>query len=425
MVYQRPKGTNDILPQDAPMWEYLEEKAKKVVAKFGYLEMRSPIFESLELFQRSAGETSDVVSKEMYEFTDKGNRKMALRPEGTAGIVRSYIENKLFGPEFLNPMKVYYFGPMFRYERPQSGRSREFNQFGVEAFGIEDPRLDAETIAMGQEILSSLGIKEIKVTLNTLGDKVSRKNYVNALVDYLTPFKAELSKDSKVRLEKNPLRILDSKDPHDQDIVQEAPKIGDYLTEEANRYFSQVKDYLSLQNVNFEINEDLVRGLDYYNHTIFELIYTGNAFNGSNLTVLAGGRYNSLVEELGGPKTPGVGFGLGEERIIEILKQNQSLQEQLHPQLDVFIVGVGEQTVKTIFMLANQLRNQGLSVAYDYIGRSVKSQFKLANRQQAQFTMVIGEEEILSGDYTIKKMSDGTQTKMRAEEITKNRLGEI
>ncbi|BDR58129.1 histidine--tRNA ligase [Xylocopilactobacillus apicola] len=422
MVYQRPKGTNDVLPQEAVIWQKLENTERQIAAKFGYSEIRVPIFENLNLFQRSAGETSDVVAKEMYEFTDKGNRKMALRPEGTAGVVRAYIENKLFGPEFAKPFKVYYLGPMFRYERPQSGRSRQFNQFGVEAFGVEDPRLDAETITLAVEILKTLEITEVKVALNTLGDQESRQAYEKALVDYLTPYEAELSEDSKIRLVKNPLRILDSKDPTDQKIVADAPKIIDYLTDSAAQYFEEVKKYLALNGIDFVIDEELVRGLDYYNHTIFELIYTGDRFGGSELTLIAGGRYNQLVEELGGPATPGVGFGLGEERLIEILAQNEDLKEELQPEVDLFLVGVEEESVPEIFQLANTLRERGLSVAYDYTGRSLKSQFKLANRLKSRYTIVIGSKEIADKVYRLKKMSDGTEFELALKDITKGRL---
>lgn len=425
MIYQRPKGTNDILPKVATLWEYLEITAKNVVKKYGYQEIRVPIFEYQKLFQRSSGETSDVVAKEMYEFTDKGQRHMALRPEGTAGIVRAYIENKLYGPEYVKPLKVFYHGPMFRYERPQSGRSREFNQFGVEAFGVEDPRLDAETIILGWDILTALGVNQVNVALNTLGDVPSRQAYVSALVAYLTPYKKELSADSQVRLKKNPLRILDSKDPHDHEIVQAAPKIAAYLTTNAQNYFEQVQAKLNEIGIPYQIDDDLVRGLDYYNHTIFELIYTGSVFGNKPLTVLAGGRYNQLVEELGGPKTPGIGFGLGEERIIEILEQNQELLAQLQPQCDLFLVGVDQSVADYIFQLAQTLRKRGLTVVYDYTRRSVKSQLKLANRQQAKFTMVIGEDELKNKQFKLKKMSDGTEISVQLAQLNSSFLGEI
>lgn len=425
MIYQRPKGTNDILPKVATLWEYLEITAKNVVKKYGYQEIRVPIFEYQKLFQRSSGETSDVVAKEMYEFTDKGQRHMALRPEGTAGIVRAYIENKLYGPEYVKPLKVFYHGPMFRYERPQSGRSREFNQFGVEAFGVEDPRLDAETIILGWDILTALGVNQVNVALNTLGDVPSRQAYVSALVAYLTPYEKELSADSQVRLKKNPLRILDSKDPHDQEIVQAAPKIAAYLTTNAQNYFEQVQAKLNEIGIPYQIDDDLVRGLDYYNHTIFELIYTGSVFGNKPLTVLAGGRYNQLVEELGGPKTPGIGFGLGEERIIEILEQNQELLAQLQPQCDLFLVGVDQSVADYIFQLAQTLRKRGLTVVYDYTRRSVKSQLKLANRQQAKFTMVIGEDELKNKQFKLKKMSDGTEISVQLAQLNSSFLGEI
>lgn len=425
MIYQRPKGTNDILPKEATLWEYLETTAKSIACRYGYQEIRVPIFESEKLFKRSSGETSDVVAKEMYEFTDKGDRQMALRPEGTAGVVRAYIENKLYAPEYVKPLKVYYQGPMFRYERPQSGRSREFNQFGIEAFGVEDPRLDAETIILGWDIIAALGINQVTVTLNTLGDAPSRQSYLKALVNYLTPYKEELSKDSQIRLQKNPLRILDSKDVHDQQIIQNAPKITNYLTDDARKYFDQVQSKLTEMGINYQLNDDLVRGLDYYNHTIFELVYTGKAFGNKPLTVLAGGRYNQLVEELGGPHTPGIGFGLGEERIIEILQKNESLVSKLQPQIDLFLVGVDQSVNDYIFKLAQDLREKGITVEYDYMGRSVKSQLKLANRQRAKFTIVIGEDELKNNEFKLKKMCDGTEIPVKLAEITKNILGEI
>ncbi|WP_061993561.1 histidine--tRNA ligase, partial [Fructobacillus ficulneus] len=340
--FQRPKGTADLFDAQVREWQRIEQRAREVFSRYGYGEIRTPMFEAFDVYARSAGDTSDVVTKEMYDFNDKGDRHMALRPEGTAGVVRAYVENKLFGPEHENPYKAFYMGPMFRYERPQAGRFRQFHQIGVEAFGSKEPSLDAEVITMVVKFLASLGLKDLKVALNTLGDQGSRQAYREALVAYLQPHFDDLSKDSQTRLEKNPLRILDSKDEKDQKIVADAPTIFDYLSEESQAHFAAVKSYLDDLGIDYVIDQTMVRGLDYYNDTIFEVMTTDPNLKGA-ATIAGGGRYSGLVEEFGGPETPGIGFGLGVERLISLL-QAQGQAELAPAALDFYLVHIGDQT---------------------------------------------------------------------------------
>lgn len=415
MSYQRPKGTADILPGQSELWQRVEAAARRVLTNYRYAEIRTPLFENEEVFARSAGDTSDIVTKEMYTFEDKGGRKMALRPEGTAGVVRAYVENKLYGPEYAKPYKVYYMGAMFRYERPQSGRQREFHQIGVEAFGAESSAIDAETIALGRDLLTAIGAKSVRVVINSLGDPESRAAYHQALIAYLTPFEAELSADSKVRLAKNPLRILDSKDKHDQEIVADAPKILDYLTPAAKAHFDAVQDLLTGMGIDFVIDADMVRGLDYYNHTIFELMSDDPVFGGGFTTVLAGGRYNGLVEELGGPTTPGVGFGLGVERAM-LLAQG----DQIQPSVPVYLVAIDDSVTKSAMQLAQAIRHQGYTVDMDYLGRKPKAQFKSANKAGADLVLTLGESEVQDGTVQVKTMATGNQQTLPLTELTTN-----
>ncbi|WP_203663040.1 histidine--tRNA ligase [Lacticaseibacillus sp. 53-4] len=412
MSYQRPKGTADILPGQSALWQRVEGIAKQVMENYRYREIRTPLFESYDVFARSSGETSDVVSKEMYTFEDKGGRQMALRPEGTAGVVRAYVENKLYGPDHQKPYKVYYMGPMYRYERPQSGRQREFHQIGVEAFGVDSPALDAEVIALAKDLLEALGAKQLKFAINTLGDPESRAAYHKALVDFLTPFKDQLSEDSKVRLEKNPLRILDSKDKGDQAIVADAPKILDYLTPAATSHFEAVQADLKELGIDYEIDADMVRGLDYYNHTIFEVMSNDAVFGGGYTTVLAGGRYNGLVEELGGPETPGVGFAMGVERAM-LLLAGQTVEERL----PVYIVTIDEAAQGPALRLAHALRQQGIEVDMDFQDRKPKAQFKSANKANAQLVMTLGESELEAGTIQVKNMQSGVQKEFKQAEV--------
>lgn len=404
MNYQRPKGTADILPGESEAWQRVEAVARDVMAKYRYQEIRTPLFENEEVYTRSAGDTSDIVTKEMYTFEDKGGRQMALRPEGTAGVVRAYVENKLYGPEFVKPYKVYYMGAMFRYERPQSGRQREFHQIGVEAFGADSPVIDAEVIALGRDLLQGLGATSLKFVINTLGDPTSRAAYHEALVNYLTPFEAELSADSKIRLQKNPLRILDSKDKHDQEIVANAPKILDFLTPEAQAHFDTVKKMLTDIGITYEIDPDMVRGLDYYNHTIFEVMSDDPVFGGGFTTVLAGGRYNGLVEDLGGPETPGIGFGMGVERAMLLAGKDQATAA-----LPAYIVTIDDGADPVALKLAEAIRAQGFAVDMDYLGRKAKAQFKSANKAGAQLVLTLGESELADGTVQVKNMATGEQ----------------
>lgn len=410
--YQKPKGTADILPGTSEVWQFVEQTARDVFARYQYHEIRTPIFESADVYARTSGETSDVVSKEMYAFEDKGGRMMALRPEGTAGVVRAYIENKLYGPEFAKPYKVYYSGPMFRYERPQSGRQRQFTQFGVEAFGSDSPALDAETIALARELVSAFGAQGLKIVINTLGDPKSRQAYHEALVTYLKSFYEELSADSKVRLEKNPLRVLDSKDKHDQEIVANAPLILDYLTPAAQEHFTKVQAFLTALGIDFEIDATMVRGLDYYNHTIFEVMSNDPAFGGGYTTVIGGGRYNGLAEELGGPETPGVGFGMGVERLMMLLAD-----KQIATPLPLYIVAIDEAAQVPALSLATAIRHQGLAVDLDFMNRKPKAQFKSANKGNAEFVATIGENEIADGTVALKKMATGEQQTVKQSDL--------
>ena len=416
MRYQRPKGTADILPKEAKQWSAVESRAREVFEKYRYQEMRTPMFESFDVFSRTSGETSDIVTKEMYDFYDKGDRHITLRPEGTAGIVRAYVENKLYGPEVQKPFKTFYMGPMFRYERPQSGRLRQFHQIGVEAFGADSPALDVEVISLAMALLNSVGLHSLKLSLNTLGDNESRQNYRQALIDFLEPHEAELSKDSKERLHKNPLRVLDSKDANDQKIVAEAPSILDYLTPDATKHFTLVKQYLDALEIPYEIDSNMVRGLDYYNHTIFEVMSDSKAFGGKWTTVCAGGRYNGLVEQLGGPETPGVGFGLGVERLLLILDaEGIELSEQ--QDLDVYVVGIGQEADIESLKIVQALRQQGFSAERDYLNKKPKGQFKAANKANANYTLTIGQEELEQQKVNLKDMRTSQQESVALSQI--------
>ena len=337
MKLQKPKGTQDILPQESAKWQYVEDFARKTFRKYNYGEIRTPIFEHYEVISRSVGDTTDIVTKEMYDFYDKGDRHITLRPEGTAPVVRSYVENKLFAPEVQKPVKVYYMGSMFRYERPQAGRLREFHQIGAECFGSSNPATDVEMIAMAAQFFKDIGITNVSLELNSLGNPESRAAYRQALIDYLTPLKHSLSADSQRRLEENPLRVLDSKEPEDKAAVEGAPSILDYLDEESSAYFAAVRSMLETLQIPYVINTNMVRGLDYYNHTIFEFT---TEVAGSQLTICAGGRYDGLVTYFGGPETPGVGFGMGLERLLLVLDK-QGVELPIETALDVYVAVLG------------------------------------------------------------------------------------
>ncbi|WP_069825395.1 histidine--tRNA ligase [Pediococcus pentosaceus] len=416
MKYQKPKGTADILPPFSKEWQFVEQNARETFALYNYEEIRTPIFEKFEVFSRSAGDTSDIVTKEMYDFDDKGGRHIALRPEGTAGVVRAFVENKLYGPEHQKPVKFYYMGPMFRYERPQSGRLREFHQIGVEAFGSDSPKIDVETIMMGMDFLKKLKVSGLKLVINTLGDKESRDRYRQALIDYLEPHFEELSDDSKARLHKNPLRVLDSKDKNDQKIVENAPEILDFLTEDAQKHFTSVKEELDTLGVDYVVDSSMVRGLDYYNHTIFEIMIADSSLGKGDVTICAGGRYNGLVEELGGPEVSGVGFGLGVERLLLLL--NAETQTTLQSkQLDFYVVGIGDLVQNDVLKVVHELRQMNFVTEQDYLDRKPKAQFKSADKLNAKYVVTIGESEMNDRVFKLKDMHSGDERTVALSEI--------
>ncbi|MDR3190357.1 MAG: histidine--tRNA ligase [Lactobacillaceae bacterium] len=418
-TYQKPKGTADLLPGESAKWHYVEETARLLFSDYQYNEVRTPLFESFEVFSRTSGDTSDVVTKEMYDFYDKGDRHIALRPEGTAGVVRAFVENKLFGPEYQKPYKMFYIGPMFRYERPQAGRMRQFHQIGVEALGSESPALDAETIAMVIDFFQTLGVTNLKLTVNSLGDLASRENYRQALIAYLQPHAAELSADSQVRLEQNPLRVLDSKDAKDQEIVAGAPSILEYLTPDAKARWEQLQAALDALGIDYEIDANVVRGLDYYNHTIFEVMTQSPALGRGWVTIAGGGRYNGLVEELGGPEMPGVGFGIGLERLMLLLAaENASLPEATP--VDVYVANQGEGTDVVALQMVQAIRSFGYSADRDYLDRKLKAQFKAADRQNARYIITLGERELAEQSANLKNLTTGTEISVKLAELYTN-----
>ena len=416
MRLQKPKGTQDILPLEAARWQYVENLARETFKKYNYGEIRTPMFEHYEVISRSVGDTTDIVTKEMYDFYDKGDRHITLRPEGTAPVVRSFVENKLFAPEVQKPVKLYYIGSMFRYERPQAGRLREFHQIGVECFGSKNPATDVETIAMAYQLFGDLGIQDVTLHLNTLGSPESRAAYRQALIDYLTPLKETLSKDSQRRLDENPLRVLDSKEKEDKVAVEHAPSILDYLDEESQAHFDAVRGMLESLGIPYVIDTNMVRGLDYYNHTIFEFI---TKVDKAELTICAGGRYDGLVEYFGGPETPGFGFGLGLERLLLILEK-QGIELPVDSQMDVYIAVLGEGANSKALELVQALRQQGLTAERDYLGRKIKAQFKSADSFKATTVITLGESEVATGQVTIKNNTSRQEMTVRLDELMEN-----
>jgi histidyl-tRNA synthetase len=398
-MLQKPKGTYDVYGTYGKNLLYVEDTIKKLIRNYNYDYIRTPHFEASELFHRTVGEDTDIVSKETYDFLDRGNRQMTLRPEGTAGVVRSLIENKLYAEKPL-PIKVWYYGSMFRYERPQAGRFREFTQFGVEAFGSKSPMLDAEVISIPVNLYKSLGLKGLKVKINALGDSESRNKYKEALKEYFKPYLADLGSDCKVRYEKNILRILDCKVDRDMDIFKTIPKISSYLNEESINYFNDVKAYLETMNFAYEVDENLVRGLDYYTGMVFEISADIASF-GSNNVLCGGGRYDKLVGNLGGPDMEGVGFGIGVERLMLALEA-ENLMPDLDDGTDIYIIPLSTNQNKYALALNNLFRNNNLKSEIDYLERSIKANFKQADKLKAKFVLLIGEEEEKTSVLTLK-----------------------
>ncbi|RAL25749.1 histidine--tRNA ligase [Thermoflavimicrobium daqui] len=412
MSYRVPRGTFDILPEEVNIWHYIERQVQEICRRYRYREVRTPLFEHTELFVRGVGDTTDIVEKEMYTFNDRGDRSLTLRPEGTAGVVRSFVEHKMYGQSL--PSKLYYFGPMFRYERPQAGRNRQFHQFGIEVFGSHDPAIDVEVIAVGMDLFKSLGLKEVEVEINSVATPEIRQNYFEKLIEYFTPYQEELAKDARERLHRNPMRILDSKDPRTKEIAADAPSILDFLDEECLSYFNQVKRYLDLLEIPYRVNDRLVRGLDYYTHTAFEFVVDIPGAQAS--TIGGGGRYNGLVQEIGGPEMPGVGFGLGIERIILACKA-QGVELPIHDQLDCFIVTIGEEAKLHSIQLLHDLRQAGLACERDYLDRKVKGQMKAADRENARFVVILGEEELERKEINVKSLETGEQEQIPLDTV--------
>ncbi|MHC5247371.1 histidine--tRNA ligase [Enterococcus sp. LJL90] len=415
MNYQRPKGTADILPGESEKWQFVEETARLIFRDYQFQEIRTPLFEHFETISRSVGDTTDIVSKEMYDFYDKGDRHVTLRPENTAPIVRAFVENKLFGPEYAKPYKVFYTGPMFRYERPQKGRLRQFHQIGVEAFGSSNPATDVETMAMALDFFKQLGIQQIRLVINSLGDKETRKNYRQALIDYLEPHLEELSADSQRRLHENPLRVLDSKDPKDKQFVAEAPSILEFLTPASQKHFDDVLKMLEALEIPYEIDSNMVRGLDYYTDTIFEIMSDAKGM-GAQSTICAGGRYDGLVEELGGPETPGFGFAMGIERVLMTLAMEEIVIPAIN-ELDAYVVAIDDGTNLEALKLVQAVRNFGFSADRDFMHRKPKAQFKSADKLGAKLVLTIGEEELLKGLVKVKSMATSKEQEFRLEEV--------
>lgn len=417
----KPKGTYDILPNESREWAKLEDSIRKICKLYNYKEIRTPIFESFDVFHRDINDTSDMVTKETYDFEDRSKRKITLRPEGTAGVARSYVENKLYVE---NPVtKLYYMGQMFRYERPQKGRNRQFNQFGVEALGSSSPLIDAEIIALGAALIRALGLKDVKVKINSLGDEESRMNYRNVLVKHFSKYTDSLCPDCLNRLEKNPLRILDCKVDRHQEFFKTAPKINEYLNQESKERFNIVLSALDSLDLEYEVDENLVRGLDYYSHTVFELEVNVPEFGAQNV-IGAGGRYDKLISDLGGPQTPGVGMAFGLERLLlatNLAGKKLVAEDSIH----AYFIALGEAAQKEALRLMNICRIGGLSCEMDYLAGGIKSQFKKADKNNARFTCILGDNELAEFKINVKDNQTDEQETISLYDIYPYMLNKI
>ncbi len=406
LITKAIKGTKDVLPKDAYKNQYIESTALDVAERFGYKEIRTPVFEHTELFQRGVGDTTDVVQKEMYTFDDKGGRSITLRPEGTAGAARSYLENGLCNEAL--PQKVCYITSCYRYEKPQAGRLREFHQFGIECFGTSSPLADAEIIALASTIFNELGVKDLSLEINSIGCPECRAKYHEALKEYFRERKDELCDTCNERLERNPMRILDCKSPICSEIAKDAPVVLDYLCDECREHFEAVKGYLTAQNIEFTVNPHIVRGLDYYTKTVFEFVSNSIGAQG---TVCGGGRYDGLIEELGGQKTPSLGFAMGLERLM-LLMEAQDCEFPQDKVPDLFIVALGDKATLKAVEIAKDMRTEGYTCLYDLNGRSLKAQMKYANKLGAKYVIVLGDKEVEEKIATLKNMKDGEETEI-------------
>lgn len=407
MEIQAPKGTKDMLPQDAYKWQYVEGVLRDVSKSYGVREIRTPMFEHTELFLRGVGETTDIVQKEMYTFNDKGERSITLKPEGTAPTVRAFIENRLFNEA--QPTKLYYIIPCFRYENVQKGRLRQFHQYGVEVFGSKEASIDAEVISLAMESLKKLGLKSLSLNINNLGCPKCRPKYNEALKKYLEENYDNLCGICKTRFEKNPMRILDCKEKSCNEITKHAPIILDYICEECDSHFTEVKNYLDALKIQYKIDPGIVRGLDYYTKTIFEIL-------NDDFTVCGGGRYDKLIEEIGGPEMPAVGFGLGLERLIMTLEK-EGIEIPNEGLVDLYIGARGEEAKISAFVLANKLRTIGIKTEINHMGRSIKAEMKYANKIGSAFTTILGDDELQNNALKLKRMSDGEQFEVSLDNI--------
>ncbi|ETI96371.1 MAG: Histidine-tRNA ligase [Intestinibacter bartlettii DORA_8_9] len=412
MLSKAPRGTKDITPKDVYKWHYVERKFREICALYGYEEIRTPIFEHTEVFARSVGDTTDVVQKEMYSFTDRGDRQLSLKPEGTAGVIRSFIENKMYADT--QPTKLYYITPCFRYERPQAGRQRQFHQFGIEVLGSDGPSVDAEVISLAVQFFNEMGLKNLSVNINSVGCPTCREEYNRKLKEYLDKKVDVLCETCLERKDKNPMRVIDCKNPHCKENLQDIPFMIDHLCDDCKDHFEKLQTYLKEMDINYVVDKTIVRGLDYYKKTAFEIISNDI---GSQSTVCGGGRYDGLVEMLGGPKgISGIGFGLGVERLLLTL-ENNNIEIENPKSTDIYIATIGDAAKTKSFKLIKDLRSNHISADNDHLDKSLKAQFKYSDKLNAKYTVVIGDDELANDTATLKNMKTSEQTTIKLSEL--------
>ena len=412
MLSKAPRGTKDITPKDVYKWHYVEKKFREICALYGYEEIRTPIFEHTEVFARSVGDTTDVVQKEMYSFTDRGDRQLSLKPEGTAGVIRSFIENKMYADT--QPTKLYYITPCFRYERPQAGRQRQFHQFGIEVLGSDGPSVDAEVISLAVQFFNEMGLKNLSVNINSVGCPTCREEYNRKLKEYLDKKVDVLCETCLERKDKNPMRVIDCKNPHCKENLQDIPFMIDHLCEDCKDHFDKLQTYLKEMDINYVVDKTIVRGLDYYKKTAFEIISNDI---GSQSTVCGGGRYDGLVEMLGGPKgISGIGFALGAERLLLTL-ENNNIEIENPKSTDIYIATIGDAAKTKSFKLVKDLRTNHISADNDHLDKSLKAQFKYSDKLNAKYTVVIGDDELANDTATLKNMKTSEQTTIKLSEL--------
>lgn len=412
MLSKAPRGTKDITPKDVYKWHYVEKKFREICALYGYEEIRTPIFEHTEVFARSVGDTTDVVQKEMYSFTDRGDRQLSLKPEGTAGVIRSFIENKMYADT--QPTKLYYITPCFRYERPQAGRQRQFHQFGIEVLGSDGPSVDAEVISLAVQFFNEMGLKNLSVNINSVGCPTCREEYNRKLKEYLDKKVDVLCETCLERKDKNPMRVIDCKNPHCKENLHDIPFMIDHLCDDCKEHFEKLQTYLKEMDINYVVDKTIVRGLDYYKKTAFEIISNDI---GSQSTVCGGGRYDGLVEMLGGPKgISGIGFGLGVERLLLTL-ENNNIEIENPKSTDIYIATIGDAAKTKSFKLIKDLRSNHISADNDHLDKSLKAQFKYSDKLNAKYTVVIGDDELANDTATLKNMKTSEQTTIKLSEL--------